>query len=94
MSSKMALRRNLLGLLLPLLASLVIVTSTDYSENMFFTERNSSFDPNIDCDVAKLALDYAKKLQPFRKSFDSVYYALGLQKCNVTITNTESHQTK
>ena len=88
----MASCRNLFSLLLPLVASLVMVTSTDYSTDKFLIERNSPFDPNIDCDVAKLALDYAKKLQPFRKSFDSVYYALGLQKCNVTIA--ASHQTK
>ena len=70
----------------------VIATTTDYSANKFFTERNSSFDPNIDCDVAKLALDYAKKLQPFRKSFVPVYNALGLQNCNITIN--PSIQTK
>ena len=92
MSNKMALCRSMFGLLLSLVVSLVIATATDYSANKFFTERHSLFDPNIDCDVAKLALDYAKKLQPFRESFDSVYYALGLQDCNVT--NTPSHQTK
>lgn len=63
----------------------VIATTTDHLANKFFTGKDSQFDPNIDCDVAILALDYAKKLQPFRESFVSVYNALGLQKCNVTI---------
>ena len=65
-------------LLLLGIALCCITTATHYSENQFF-------DPKIDCDIAKLALDYAKKLQPFRENFDSIYDALELQKCNVTI---------
>ena len=64
----------------------VIVTASDRSASKFFTEQNSRFDPHVDCDVAKLALDYAKKLQPSRGSFISVYNALELQKCDITIS--------
>lgn len=90
----MALFRNLFLLLVSAsyYISLTVATTTDHSAVNFFTEQSSHFDPNIDCDVAKLALDYAKKLQPYRGSFVSVYDALELQKCNVTIS--KSSQTK
>ena len=89
--SKMALFRNLL-LLLSYYVLLIVATTTDHSGINFFTEQTSQFDPNIDCDVGKLALDYAKKLQPYRGSFVSVYNALELQMCNITIS--KSSQTK
>ena len=74
---QMALFRSLF-LLLFATAFCCITTGSHYSESQFL-------DPKIECDVAKLALDYAKKLQPFRESFNSIYDALELQKCNVTI---------
>ena len=82
----MALFRSLLLLLLSTsyYVSLIVATTTDQSA--IFIEQSSQFDPNINCDVAKLALDYAKKLQPSRGSFVSVYNALELQKCNITIS--------
>ena len=66
--------------------SVIVATASDRSASKFFTEQNSRFDPHVDCDVAKLALDYAKKLQPSRGSFISVYNALELQKCDITIS--------
>ena len=91
---KMALFRNFLLLLVSAsyYVSPIAATTNDHSAINFFTEQSSQFDPNIDCDVAKLALDYAKKLQPYRGNFVSVYNALELQKCNITIG--KSSQTK
>ena len=66
--------------------SFINATAIGYSDINFLSEQNFSFDPKIDCDIAKLALDYAKKLLPSRGSFNSVYDALQLQKCNITFS--------
>ena len=42
-------------------------------------------DPALDCAIKELAWSYAKKLQPQRGSFKSVFDALQLQKCNSTM---------
>ena len=41
-------------------------------------------DPKLDCAVKELAWEYAKKLQPMRGSFSSVYDALQLHNCTST----------
>ena len=42
------------------------------------------YDPNIECDLAELIWEYAKKLMPSRGVFSSVYDAVNLDKCNVS----------
>ena len=42
-------------------------------------------DPALDCAIKELAWSYAKKLQPQRGSFKSVFDALQLQKCNTSL---------
>jgi hypothetical protein len=42
-------------------------------------------DPDLDCAIKELAWSYAKKLQPQRGSFKSVFDALQLQKCNKSV---------
>ena len=44
----------------------------------------SNADPKLDCAIKELAWEYARKLQPQRGSFSSVYDALQLQNCNAT----------
>jgi len=84
----MALFRHLSFVLISCYVSISLATATttttsDYAKKSF----TKTFDPNIECDVAELALDYAMKLQPFRDSFASVYDALELKKCNTTVSN-------
>ena len=43
-----------------------------------------SYDPDIECDLAELIWEYAKKLLPSQGAFLSVYDAVNLQKCNVS----------
>ena len=42
-------------------------------------------DHKLDCAIKELALEFARKLQPQRGSFQSVYDALQLQNCNISI---------
>ena len=43
------------------------------------------YDPDIECDLAELIWEYAKKLMPSRgAAFSSVYDAVNLDKCNVS----------
>ena len=42
-------------------------------------------DPALDCAIKELALEFARKLQPQRGPFPSVYDALQLRKCNISI---------
>ena len=42
------------------------------------------YDPKIECDLAELIWEYAKKLMPSRGTFPSVYDAVNLEKCNVS----------
>ena len=42
------------------------------------------YDPKIECDLAELIWEYAKKLMPSRGAFPSVYDAVNLDKCNVS----------
>ena len=42
-------------------------------------------DPKLDCAIRELALEFARKLQPQRGSFQSVYDALRLRNCNISI---------
>ena len=42
------------------------------------------YDPKIECDLAELIWEYAKKLMPSRGTFPSVYDAVNLDKCNVS----------
>ena len=42
-------------------------------------------DPDLDCAIKELAWSYAKKLQPQRGTFKSVFDALQLQKCNKSV---------
>jgi len=43
-----------------------------------------SYDPDIECDLAELIWEYAKKLIPSRGAFLSVYDAVNLEKCNIS----------
>jgi len=43
-----------------------------------------SYDPKIECNLAELIWEYAKKLMPSRGEFSSVYDAVNLEKCNVS----------
>lgn len=52
--------------------------------NPWIVEGTVPYDPKIECDLAELIWEYAKKLMPSRNDFLSVYDAVNLDKCNVS----------
>ena len=51
-------------------------------------------DPSLDCELRNLALYYAKKLLPQYGTFQTVYDALQLQNCNISLDDGKIYQFK
>jgi len=64
-------------------AVVVVITLPTFGDGSSDSQQ-VSYDPDIECDLAELIWEYAKKLLPSRGAFLSVYDAVNLEKCNVS----------